>query len=113
MSRKIRQHKAYHHQPVLTSELRADVLWTEKQLDDFLGGLDFEVGGWQREQLLKFGSRRQLGVAAVDVHPHHRGRSAGRNMVQQLAFDLAVERGHTVVRTTGGYEIAVGGRVSP
>lgn len=90
---------------VTTDDLRTNGLWTERQLDEFLAKVGIEIQPWQRDALLRFGTRRSVGVHLGDRHPDHHGRSAGKHLVHRLTKEIAVALGHEVRDTANGYEI--------
>lgn len=101
MARKIKRGRQF--QPKQTRP--RPQLWTDKDVAEFLANLDPEVVGWQREMLVKFGSRRMLGVQVPETHADHRGRSAGKTGLYRLTRELARMQGHEVREVRGGFEI--------
>lgn len=108
MSRKTKRYKHHEFEGVTTTDdLRRPQLWTEKQLDDFVYSAGIELAEWQREQLIRFGDRRTLGIPKADIHPDHPGRSAGRTAIHSVAHGLAVHRGLVIRDEVGSYQIEV------
>ena len=73
-------------------------LWTEADVDTFVGKLGLELQPWQRDVLVQWGGRGRLGVDSTT-------RSSGKMHAYRLTRELAIAMGHKVTDTPNGFTI--------